>query len=783
LAEELIKVSQLNVNSNFEGLEAVSQSMTSYALGINATWPFVTHPNFGAISQTVLENIRARFVAWVPFVQPEERAEWEAYSVANQGFVEDLKKYFGFNYTTFPIVPFIFRIGNDTVPVVYDTEPLDPELPFHAPVWQLVPPLEGPQFVNFQAWQDPYITRTIQTLVRRRESVMSEPFTSFTYDSATDNPWPEAYYMSPVFDSFDENANQVGYVDTFGDLRLFDNILSDQGLDGIIAVVSNPCSETYTWQINGPESEFIGAGELVEPDFRKYGIVESATALRTSPECPVTISIYPSEQFEDEFHTADPAIFTAATVLIFVLTALFFVVYDWMVEKRQGKVLNTAQQSGAIVDSLFPAHIRERLMENQENKSKLPGGQESKKKRLGLDVFESKPIADYYPEATVIVADIANFSAWSSVREPSQVFSLLETLYNSFDLVAKKRRIFKVESMADCYVACCNVPDPRKDHAVAVCRFAKDCRRKMNEVVQKLEVWLGPDTSDLRMRFAINTGPVTAGVLRGEKARFQLFGTTMDLCFRLEASGEIDEIHVAETTAVLVKAAGLESWLTPRKDKVVLKGRGETQTYWLDYGTAQQSVRSGDVDATAENSSQGSSTRADKALARQSERLIDWNVDVLSRLLKEIIAMRTTAASKRKRTAQGLHLTRQADADHTVLDEVQDIINVKTDDAPKYHVDPSTLELDPNVVSQLKSYVATVSSLYQPNPFHNFEHACHVTQAVTKMLSRVVTQTKIDVNTMSYKQDKEAQELHKFTYGITSDPLIQFSCALSALIQ
>ena len=48
-------------------------------------------------------------------------------------------------------------------------------------------------------------------------------------------------------------------------------------------------------------------------------------------------------------------------------------------------------------------------------------------------LFEGKPIADLFTETTVIFADIAGFTAWSSVREPSQVFTLLETIYRAFD--------------------------------------------------------------------------------------------------------------------------------------------------------------------------------------------------------------------------------------------------------------------------------------------------------------------------------------------------------------
>jgi class 3 adenylate cyclase len=79
-------------------------------------------------------------------------------------------------------------------------------------------------------------------------------------------------------------------------------------------------------------------------------------------------------------------------------------------------------------------------------------------------------------------ADMSVFTAWSSVREPSRVFTLLEQIYNSFDAIAKKERIFKVENIGDCYVAVAGLPEPRKDHAVAMARFAHECRNKMNPV-------------------------------------------------------------------------------------------------------------------------------------------------------------------------------------------------------------------------------------------------------------------------------------------------------------
>jgi Adenylate and Guanylate cyclase catalytic domain len=67
-------------------------------------------------------------------------------------------------------------------------------------------------------------------------------------------------------------------------------------------------------------------------------------------------------------------------------------------------------------------------------------------------VYKSKPIADLFPETTVLFGDIVGFTAWSSVRDPTQVFTLLETVYHAFDEIAHRRRIFKVETIGDCYV-------------------------------------------------------------------------------------------------------------------------------------------------------------------------------------------------------------------------------------------------------------------------------------------------------------------------------------------
>ena len=78
-------------------------------------------------------------------------------------------------------------------------------------------------------------------------------------------------------------------------------------------------------------------------------------------------------------------------------------------------------------------------------------------------------------------------------------------------------------------VAVTGLPEPQPDHALRMVRFAREafCTKGI-EVLQDLSETLGADTIQLGFRIGIHSGEVTAGVLRGDRSRFQLFGDTMN---------------------------------------------------------------------------------------------------------------------------------------------------------------------------------------------------------------------------------------------------------------
>jgi len=184
-------------------------------------------------------------------------------------------------------------------------------------------------------------------------------------------------------------------------------------------------ASSFTYMLNGPLVEYIGRGDLHEAKFDHLAIHSEMGGLGgfriresqyTGPDldsnfCPYTFHLYPSSILEDKYLSNSPIFFALGAVCIFVFTSLIFVLYDVAVERRQKIVLTSAEKSSAVVSSLFPEAVRDRLMEESRKLAQeaAPSSDREWDKSNSLEGynphqsrFKGQPIADLYPHTTVV---------------------------------------------------------------------------------------------------------------------------------------------------------------------------------------------------------------------------------------------------------------------------------------------------------------------------------------------------------------------------------------------
>jgi Adenylate and Guanylate cyclase catalytic domain len=225
-------------------------------------------------------------------------------------------------------------------------------------------------------------------------------------------------------------------------------------------------------------------------------------------------------------------------------------------------------------------------------------------------------------------------------------------------------------------------------------KFASSCRQKFNTLVSDMVTQLGPDTRDLMLRIGLHSGPVTAGVLRGQKSRFQLFGDTVNTASRMESTGIPNKIHISQETAKILVDGGKGHWVTRRDTLVQAKGKGQIQTYWAE------AVPRGATTETSASCSEVNENETNDAA------LIDWTTDVLCTLTKQVLAHNKSHKADAKVASVSENPFR------TLLEEAKGEIEV-----PPYQPEVpnlmSTIELSASVNMEIHGFVTAVSQAYR----------------------------------------------------------------------
>lgn len=89
-----------------------------------------------------------------------------------------------------------------------------------------------------------------------------------------------------------------------------------------------------------------------------------------------------------------------------------------------------------------------------------------------------------------------------------------------------------------------------------------------------------------------------------------------------------------------------------------------------------------------------------------------------------------------------------------------------------YYRVSNDISLSSEVQRELHEYVTAIASLYRDVPFHNFEHASHVTMSANRLLCRLCAKF----------EDEDVSSVTARTFGLSNDPIAQFAVVFSTLV-
>lgn len=179
-------------------------------------------------------------------------------------------------------------------------------------------------------------------------------------------------------------------------------------------------------------------------------------------------------------------------------------------------------------------------------------------------------IADSHPEVTVLVADLVGFTTLSAHISPEQIVQLLNEIFSAFDLLTEKHGLEKIKTIGDAYMVAGGLSLPRADHAEASADLALSMQEEIGRLNQQYR-------TSIRLRIGVSTGPVVAGVIGRGRFAYDLWGETVNLACRLEATGQAGKIQISASTCERLKG----KYQFESKHSVDAKGQGDVSAYWL----------------------------------------------------------------------------------------------------------------------------------------------------------------------------------------------------------
>ncbi|MBP5668081.1 MAG: PAS domain S-box protein [Salinivirgaceae bacterium] len=180
-----------------------------------------------------------------------------------------------------------------------------------------------------------------------------------------------------------------------------------------------------------------------------------------------------------------------------------------------------------------------------------------------------------YNCASVLFADIKDFTQWSEKLEPNTLIDTLQELFSAFDDVLQQNYIEKIKTIGDAYMCAGGLPMPNHSHPFDIVLAAFGLQSAVRVLDEKRaraggDPWL--------MRIGIHTGPVVTGVVGKTRTVYDVWGDSVNTASRLESACEPGKINISKTTYDVIK----DYFECEYRGKIPAKHKGEIDMYFVN---------------------------------------------------------------------------------------------------------------------------------------------------------------------------------------------------------
>ncbi|CAD8127987.1 unnamed protein product [Paramecium sonneborni] len=215
--------------------------------------------------------------------------------------------------------------------------------------------------------------------------------------------------------------------------------------------------------------------------------------------------------------------------LIFISNQIYKFYKNVQLYNNKCKLKAKHQQLDSLVKHQLPSHMLEQFLKFQQQRAVLK---------------------DSYDNVTLLFADIAGFTEYSSKVSPEQVVFMLRNLFTEFDKCCQEKSVYKLYTIGDCYVVM-GMLDAKDRNIAQEAKNTVELGFEMISIIKRVRDHI--NFQGLDMRIGIHTGSIIGGVLGTEIVRYDIYGPDVLIANKMESKGERGKLQISSTTKEILE--------------------------------------------------------------------------------------------------------------------------------------------------------------------------------------------------------------------------------------